>query len=134
MLKRHHYIEILRGPQEAIVIVSEDLLIRFLGLVFAAALLNIGLYVILWVAAPLVSGVICGYFMLSPKWGAIGGFLGSVVATTPLLFFLESLSSSGADFVSIFIAAIILSLIGALGGFIGGMMGLRTQKQIQGLA
>ncbi|MFX1260616.1 MAG: hypothetical protein ACFFAZ_00880 [Promethearchaeota archaeon] len=101
-------------------------------MVFATALLNIGLYVVLWVAAPLVSGVVCGYFMLSPKCGAIGGFLGSVVATTPLLFFLESLSSSGADVLSIFIASIILSMIGALGGCIGGIMGLRTQKHTQG--
>lgn len=107
-------------------------MIRFLGLVFAAALLNIGLYVVLWVAAPLVSGLVCGYFMLSPRWGAIGGFLASVLSTTPLLLFLESLSSSGADILSIFMAAIILSVIGGLGGFIGGMIGLRTQKQVQG--
>jgi hypothetical protein len=114
------------------VINSKDLLIRFLGLVFASALLNIGLYAVLWVAAPLISGVVCGYFMLNPRWGALGGFLGSTISITPLLFFLESLSSSGADILSIFIAALILSAIGALGGFIGGMMGLRTQKQIQG--
>lgn len=105
-------------------------MIRFLGLVFAAALLNLGLYVVLWVAAPLVSGFVCGYFMLSPRWGAIGGFLGSILSTTPLLLFLESISSSGADILSILIAAAILSVIGGLGGFIGGMIGLRTQKQV----
>jgi hypothetical protein len=132
LLKRHHYIKIVCGPQEAIVINSKGFSIRFFGLVFAAALLNIGLYVVLWVAAPLISGVICGYLMRSPKWGALGGFIGSAIATTPLLFFLESLSSSGADILSILIAAIILSMIGTLGGFLGGMIGLRTQKQIQG--
>jgi hypothetical protein len=95
-------------------------------------MLNIGLYVVLWVAAPLIAGVVCGYFMLSPRWGAFGSFLGSILATTPLLFFLESLSSSGADFLSIFGAAIILSVIGALGGFIGGIIGLKTQRQMQG--
>jgi hypothetical protein len=114
------------------VISSKEKMIRFLGLVLAAALLNLGLYVVLWVSAPLVAGFVCGYFMLSPRWGVFGGFLGSVVSTTPLLYFLESLSSSGADTFSILIAAIILSVIGALGGFIGGMVGLRTQRQIQG--
>ncbi|MHA2042937.1 MAG: hypothetical protein ACW975_13875 [Candidatus Thorarchaeota archaeon] len=110
---------------------SKDRLIRFLGLVLATALLNVGLYVVLWVAAPLVSGFICGYVMLSPKWGALGGLLGSVVSTTPLLFFLESIASSGADIYSILTAAIILSVIGALGGLSGGMSVIRFQNRMQ---
>ncbi|MHA1925372.1 MAG: hypothetical protein ACXABV_05750 [Candidatus Thorarchaeota archaeon] len=130
MLKRHHYIKAVCGPQEAIAISSKEKWIRFIGLVLAAALLNVGLYIVLWVAAPLVSGLICGYFMLSPKWGSFGGFLGSVVGCTPLLFILESISAIGYDVFSIMLAALILSMIGALGGFIGGMIGLRTQNRV----
>jgi hypothetical protein len=130
-MERHHYIRIAHGQLEEITVNSKDRLIRFWGLVLAAALLNVGLYIVLWVAAPLVSGFICGYFMLNPKWGALGGFLGSVVATTPLLFFLESIASSGADIYSILTAAIILSVIGALGGLIGGMSGIGFQNRMQ---
>jgi membrane associated rhomboid family serine protease len=106
-------------------------MIRFIGLVLAAALLNVGLYVVLFVAAPLVSGLICGYLILSPRWGAFVGFLGSVAASIPLLFFLESLSSSGADVFSILIAALILSVIGAAGGFIGGVIGMKSRPNLQ---
>jgi hypothetical protein len=130
LLKHHHYIKAVCVPQEAIAISSKEKWIRIIGLVLAAALLNLGLYVVLFVVAPLVSGLVCGYFMLNPRWGAFGGFLGSVVSSTPLLFFLESISSSGADMFSILIAALILSVIGAIGGFIGGMIGLRTQNRL----
>lgn len=100
-------------------------------MVLAAALLNVGLYVVLWIAAPLISGIICGYFMLSPKSGAFGGFLGAAGASTPLLFFLESITAYGYDIFSILIAAGILSVIGGVGGFIGGMIGSRIQNLVQ---
>ncbi len=109
---------------------SRDHWIRFIGLVLAAALLNLGLYVVLFVAAPLVSGVVCGYFMLNPKWGALGGFLSSFISSIPLLFLLESLSPIAYDVISILIAAILLSAIGALGGLIGGMIGIRTHDRM----
>jgi hypothetical protein len=130
-LKHHHYIRSGYGHQEAIVISSREKWIRFVGLILAAALLNLGLYFILFFVAPLVSGLICGYFMLSPRWGALGGFLGAFLPSTPLLFFLEAISGHGYDPFSIVFAAVILSVIGAVGGFLGGMIALRTQKQMQ---
>jgi hypothetical protein len=127
LLEHHHYIRILSGPQEAISISSRDDMIRILGLVLAAALLNVGLYLVLYVLAPLVAGMVCGFFLLSPKWGTFVGFMGSACSNIPFLIWLESISPTGADMLSIIIAAMILSAIGAVGGFIGGMIGARTR-------
>lgn len=104
---------------------------RFLGLVLAAALLNVGLYVVIFVLAPLIAGIVCGFFLLSPKWGTLGGFLGSACANIPFLIWLESISPTGADMLSIIIAAMILSAIGAVGGFIGGIIGAKSWNRGQ---
>ena len=100
-------------------------------MVIATALLNVGLYNVLFVLAPLAAGIVCGFFIFSPKLGTFGGFLGSAVAYIPFLIVLESIESSGADFLSLIVAAMILSMIGAVGGFIGGIMGAKSRKRVQ---
>jgi hypothetical protein len=131
LLEHHHYIRILSGPQEAISISSRNDMYRFLGLVLATALLNVGLYVVIFVLAPLFAGMVCGFFLVSPKWGTLGGFLGSACANIPFLIWLESISSTGADMLSIILAAMILSAIGAVGGLIGGMIGVKSRNRGQ---
>jgi ABC-type polysaccharide/polyol phosphate export permease len=75
--------------------------------------------------------MVCGFFLVSPKWGTLGGFLGSACANIPFLIWLESISSTGADMLSIILAAMILSAIGAVGGLIGGMIGVKSRNRGQ---
>ncbi|MHA1928754.1 MAG: DUF5518 domain-containing protein [Candidatus Thorarchaeota archaeon] len=119
---------------------------RFYSMVLAVILLNIGLYFILAVFAPLVSGLICGYFLKSKTKGAIGGFLGGLLAFIPMELIsaqatFEFYVSEGLYTVAeiqanlpflyamLIVAAIILASFGTIGGYIGGILGKRTMTQ-----
>ncbi|MFW9845757.1 MAG: hypothetical protein ACFFD6_03330 [Candidatus Thorarchaeota archaeon] len=106
-------------------------LVRFIGITLAATLLNVGLYIVMYISAPLFAGFVCGFFLLNSKWGAAGGFLGAFLAYLPFLMILESIASTGADFLSILLAVLLLSLIGLIGGALGGIAGIRYKQSAQ---
>ena len=112
-------------------------------MVLAVILLNIGLYFILAIFAPLVSGLICGYFLKSKSNGAIGGFLGGILAFLPMelisaqatfefyvsegLYTMAEIQANLPYFYTLLIiAAIILASFGLIGGFVGGILGKRS--------
>ncbi|MHA2379890.1 MAG: hypothetical protein ACXADS_11495 [Candidatus Thorarchaeota archaeon] len=101
---------------------SQTELVYILRIIVAVALLNAGLYIVLYVLAPFVAGIIGGYLLGRPGTGLIVGLVGSVVAYTPLLAVLDSLQGATFDPLVVLQAALILSAVGALGGLIGGVL------------
>jgi len=83
----------------------------------------------LFIFAPLVAGVVCGFFLLNPKTGSIGGLLASIVAYLPLFSILEILLPRGDSALAILGAVTLLAIIGALGGVLGGVLSNRTTNR-----
>ncbi len=93
-------------------------------------LLNIGLYFFLYIFTPLVSGMICGYLLKSKSKGALGGFLGGLMAFIPMeLISAPPMTEIQMDLLTFYtlmiIAAIILASVGLIGGYIGGVLSRR---------
>ena len=102
---------------------------HILGIIVAVALLNAGLYIVLYVLAPLVAGLTGGYLLGRPWRGLLVGLVGSLVSYTPLLAVLESLQGTASDPFVLIQAALILSAIGATGGLVGGVIRLRLRTE-----
>ena len=113
---------------------------RVVALIIAAAMLNVGLYFLLYIFTPLVSGVIVGILVARRKEGALFSFLGSLFSFLPMLLvtapaLIDTMISSGQILASelsailpwiytqLVISALILSSIGLVRGFIGGYVG-----------
>lgn len=94
----------------------------------AGALLNIGLYFLLFFFAALVAGIVCGFFLLNLQKGTLSGFLAALIAFLPFFILLEIMFPQGADTLSIIGASLILSMLGAPGGAIGSVLGQRVLK------
>lgn len=89
------------------------------------ALLNAGLYVVLFVLAPFVAGAIGGYLASRVGTGTLVGLLGALLVYPLLIGFLDVLQRSMSDPLVILQAVFILSLVGAFGGAIGGTVASR---------
>jgi len=113
-----------------------------IALVIAAAFLNIGLFFILWIFAPIVSGIVCGYFLRMKKKGAFVGFLGGLLAYVPMqlisaqalfdsyvadgiLTLAEILANLPYLYTLLILGAVMLACFGLIGGYIGGSFGKR---------
>jgi hypothetical protein len=55
-----------------------------IGIILAGALLNLGLYFILFFLAPVVSGAVVGYLIPKLRRALIGSFISGIVAYLPL--------------------------------------------------
>ncbi len=97
-------------------------LVRLTGITIAVALLNAGLYVVLFVLAPFVAGAIGGYLVSRIGSGTLVGLLGALFVYPLLIGFLDVLQGSMSDPLVILQAAFILSLIGAFGGTTGSII------------
>ena len=58
---------------------------RIIALILAAAMLNVGLYFLLYIFTPIVSGLIVGFLLGRKKEGGIISFIGSFVSFLPML-------------------------------------------------
>ncbi len=118
---------------------------RIVALIIAAAMLNVGLYGLLYIFTPLVSGVIIGFLVARPKEGSLFSFLGSLFSFLPMLIvsapaLIDSMISSGLILASeltallpwiytqLVISALILSFIGLVGGLVGGYLGRHLMR------
>ncbi|MFW9907950.1 MAG: hypothetical protein ACFFEF_05190 [Candidatus Thorarchaeota archaeon] len=114
------------------------------GIVIAAALLNVGLYFLLYIFTPFVSGIIIGYLIKKSKEGALASFAGSLVSFLPMLLLIapaiiDSLVSSGQAtlaeiyenlswfYLQLVVSGLILSAVGFFGGYVGGLLGKRIR-------
>ena len=88
-------------------------------LVLVVVLLNIGLFFILSYFAPLVSGLVAGFFLGNYKKGALAGFIGIFLSFSSLLLVTEYLTGFATDIPTLFFAVVLMGLSGALGGLLG---------------
>ena len=91
---------------------------RALALFAAGILLNIGLFFVLALFAPLVVGIACGYILGHKRNGILTGFL-SAVFSYSLMFIVTGFATDLAVFGT---AVLIMSFIGGAGGFIGAYL------------
>lgn len=95
---------------------------RTFAIIAAGILLNLGLFFILALFAPLVVGMVCGYILGHKRNGILAGFLSAVFAYS-LIFIVTGFATDIPVFVS---ALLIMSFLGAVGGYIGALV----QKKI----
>lgn len=96
-------------------------------MILAAVLLNIGLFFILAFFAPLVAGLVGGFFLERSKIGAISGFIGAFLSYSAILLMTEYLTGFPTDPLILVSAVVLMGLIGALGGFLGSWIRSRSK-------
>ncbi|MFW9932907.1 MAG: DUF5518 domain-containing protein [Candidatus Thorarchaeota archaeon] len=108
---------------------------RLIAIVTAGALLNIGFYFILFIATPVLSGMVVGFLLSRTREGAIAGFTSSLISFLPLLLFIAPLllslnpvSDLGSFYLALLLYSLILSFIGLVAGVIGSLIGARTHR------
>ncbi len=110
-----------------------------MGLIVATALLNVGLFFMLYFLAPILAGLVCGYLVQRRRASAGAAFLGALVVYVPLNFLLadsiaQYLVESGVAtmeelqgmlpvfYADLVVAGLVMSLLGALGGLLGALL------------
>ena len=101
---------------------SNDKIMRFIAIVAAGILLNLGLFFMVIFGAPLIVGIMSAYILADRKNGIIAAFLSSALAYS-LMFIVTGFATD----VPVFIAAVlIMCSIAIVGGFIGAIIHQRT--------
>lgn len=110
---------------------------QFAIITVAGAMLNIGLYFMLFFFTPLLSGLVVGFLLRETRKGAVGGFISSFVAFTPFLLYLSQgllALNPTSDLVSFYLAimayVLLLSLAGLITGALGGAIGRRATSNV----
>ena len=98
--------------------------IRVLAIIVAGILLNLGLFFILAIFAPLVVGLVCGYILDYKRNGIIAGLL-SAVFSYSLIF---AVAGFATDIIVFSVSILIMAIIGAVGGFIGARIYKRMSE------
>ena len=96
--------------------------VRVFAIIAAGILLNLGLFFVLAIFAPLVVGIACGYILGHKRNGIISAILSAVVSYS-LIFIVTGFTS---DIPAFGTAVLIMSVIGGVGGYIGALI----QKRI----
>lgn len=91
---------------------------RAFAITAAGILLNLGLFFLLAIFAPLLVGIICGYILGHKRNGILAGFLSAVFAYA-LIF---AVAGFAVDIPAFVAAVLIMSIIGAIGGFLGAVV------------
>jgi hypothetical protein len=109
--------------------------LQFIAIVAAGAMLNIGLYFVLFFFTPLLSGLVVGFVLRKLRNGAVAGFISSFAAFTPFLLYLSQgllVLNPTSDLVSFYLAVMtyvfLLSLAGSVCGVLGGAIGRRASS------
>lgn len=119
---------------------------RFLALIIVGALLNVGLYFLLYIFTPLVSGFVIGFLLKKYKEGSIASFISSFLTYLTMLLYsapalIDEMISSGQTtleeitstlpwfYAQLGFSALILSLLGIIGSLIGVYLGKRALSQ-----
>ncbi|TFG14506.1 hypothetical protein EU537_03555 [Candidatus Thorarchaeota archaeon] len=124
---------------------SEKQLGKFavIGIIVAGALLNIGLYFILFFIAPILVGAVVGYLMHILHRALLGSFLSGLLAYLPLELltaptYIQYLVDEGVysvneiaqNLANIYFQLISASVILALLCLVGGYLGLLIRRRI----
>ena len=112
---------------------SNVTLYRFISITIAGALLNIGFYFILFVVTPIFSGIIVGFLLGRVREGAVSGFVSSIIAFLPLLFYLAPLlmpipTPNLEFYIALVFSALIFSILGLVSGIIGALISMKARQ------
>ncbi len=99
------------------------------ALTLACMLLNLGLFVVLMVIAPLVAGLMVGLAIPRRWWAVCVGLVGAMLAYT-LLFLWVSLTAGTINIYGIVMAVLIMSSIGGIGGLLGEQIVHLSQRYL----
>ncbi len=119
---------------------------RFIASTIAGALLNVGLYFLLYIFTPLVTGIVVGFLLRKYREGSIAAFIGSFLTFLSMLLYslpalIDQMISSGQAtldeimanlpwlYVQIGFSALLLSILGLAGGLIGAYIGRHALSQ-----
>ena len=101
--------------------------VRVILMILAAVMLNLGLFFILAFLAPLVSGLVVGFFLEKSKVGTLAGFMGGLISYSAILLITEYLTGFATDPLTLVSAVLLMALIGALGGLLGAVIRSRSK-------
>lgn len=101
--------------------------VRIVLMILASVMLNLGLFFILAFFAPLVAGLVVGFFLEKSKIGSIAGFAGALISYSTILLITEYLTGFATDPLTLVFAVFLMALIGALGGLLGAIIRSRSK-------
>jgi hypothetical protein len=104
----------------------EENIVRVFALIAAGILLNLGMFFVLSVFAPLVIGLLSGFFFTRYQKGILTGFVSALIAYA-IIFIATSFTTM--DVFATIIAVLIMAFLGAMGGAIGVYLHSRTVNQ-----
>jgi hypothetical protein len=96
----------------------------------AAFLLNLGLFIVLFVITPLASGFVAGYLLQNSRDGWTSGLVGSTLAFSSLFLATEAIIGFSSQAFIVIAAVLLMASLGALGGLLGGYLSSRTKKSL----
>lgn len=103
--------------------------IKFIAMIGALILLNLGLFFLLFYFTPIFTGLVGGFFLASRKNGSIISFISAITAYIPLFTITQIIIGDSVDLISLLLAASIMGFLSLVGGFIGGIIGERSFHQ-----
>ena len=101
--------------------------VRIALMILASVMLNLGLFFILAFFAPLVAGLVVGFFLERSKIGSVAGFSGALISYSTILLITEYLTGFATDPLTLVFAVLLMALIGAIGGLLGAIIRSRSK-------
>jgi hypothetical protein len=101
---------------------------RLLALIAACALLNVGLYLILWFLTPFVAGIIVGYLLVKKLDAIAASALGTLLAYLPLFIYTSGLDGLQVNLLATGVATLLMATIAVVGGIIGNTIQKRAAR------
>ncbi|MGY5872079.1 MAG: hypothetical protein RTV72_07550 [Candidatus Thorarchaeota archaeon] len=105
----------------------DDNFMRAFAMMAAGILLNLGLFFVLAIFAPIVVGIVCGYILGHEKHGILAGILSSAFAYS-LIFVATGFATDLAEFGS---AVLIMCAFAGFGGWIGVFIQKKMRESSQ---
>ena len=102
--------------------------VRLTLMVLATILLNFGLFFILNLLAPLVTGLIIGFLVVKVRDGFVVGFIGTILSYFIVFLISEWFIGFTTPFIDVALAVLIMGGIGAGGGLIGSLISSRMRS------
>ncbi|NWF96582.1 MAG: hypothetical protein HXY34_10625 [Candidatus Thorarchaeota archaeon] len=95
---------------------------RAAALTVAAALLDVGLFNVLFVLAPVASGLIAGLLLGEKRYAVAASFLGGLIAYLPLFLWVNIAAGSTIYLPTMAAASLIMAVISGIFGLVGTVL------------
>ncbi len=98
---------------------------KFISITFAGFLLNLGLFIILFIFTPIAAGLVVGYLLRDTRDGLLSGLVAGTTSFAALFVTTEAILGFTGEPTFVIVAVILMGVIGAIGGLIGGFAASR---------